>query len=82
MIGYLMMIVAGFAFGYIVPAWPAFVVPLLIPVLLFIGTALSEGADGGLFVRFLIAVVLTLAAIFAGRLVARARGDEPVRGES
>ena len=80
MIGYIVLVLCGFTFGYILPGWPAFL-PLLIPIFLFIGTIANEGLDGALFVRFLLAVVVTILAVIAGRAVATARGDKPVAAD-
>jgi hypothetical protein len=62
MLGYIVLVIAGFAFGYILPGWPAFL-PVVIPFLLFIGTGFNEGFDGGLLVRFLIALVVVILSL-------------------
>ena len=78
--GYIIIALASFAFGYILPGWPAFL-PLVIPILLFIGTGLNEGFDGALLVRFAIALAVVVLFVLAGRAVAAARGDTPASAE-
>jgi hypothetical protein len=77
-IGYVLFALMGFAFGYIVPG-PAAFIPVIVPILLFISTAITEGTDSDLLVRLVIALVVTIGATVLGRVVARARGDAPVR---
>jgi hypothetical protein len=69
-IGYVLFFLAGLGFGYAAPrrwAW----LPLVLPLLLALITALKEGIDGTLLVRFVIALVVTAAGILLGFLLDR-----------
>ena len=76
-LGFILFAVAGFAFGYLVPGKAAFL-PLIIPIILLFVTIVADSPSGSLFVRFVVGLAVTLLGIVAGRMVARARGEEPV----
>jgi hypothetical protein len=75
-LAYILFGLAGLAFGYAIEgqlAWLA----LAIPLLFAIGAAASEGIDGEMVVKVVIALVLTGVCILIGRAIAgpRSRGE-------
>ena len=80
MVAYILFAIAGFAFGYIIPGRWAFL-PVLFPILLAIPTAMSDGVEGHLVFRLILALVITVVAVIAGRMVAHRRDDAPQRSE-
>ncbi len=76
--GFILFALAGFAFGYLVPGKAAFL-PLAIPIILLFVTIAADSPSGSLFVRFLVGLAVTLLGIIAGRMVSRARGEEPIK---
>ena len=74
-VAYLIFFLAGLGFGYAaLGVWKWF--PLAFPILLALAAAASEGVDGTLLVRLLIALVLTAAGVVLGMLLSP---DEPPR---
>jgi hypothetical protein len=72
-VSYVLFFVAGLGFGYAaLGAWRW--LPLALPLLLALYTALGDGVDGVLVVRLLIAVIVTVVGIIAGTMLS---GDEP-----
>ena len=62
---YVLFLLAGLGFGYAaVGGWKLF--PLVFPTLLAIGAFLRDGISAGSFVRFVIAIALTLIGIAVG----------------
>jgi hypothetical protein len=72
-VSYVLFFIAGLGFGYAAHgAWRW--LPLALPLLLALFTALKDGVDGVLLVRLLIAVIVTVVGVIAGTMLA---GDEP-----
>ena len=72
-VSYFLFFVAGLGFGYAaVGAWRW--LPLALPLLLALFTALKDGVDGVLVVRLLIALAVTVVGVIAGTRLA---GDQP-----
>jgi hypothetical protein len=75
-IGFVLFFVTGLAFGFAAPGNFA-LIALAIPVFFALLDATSNGIDGHLVLTFVVAVVVTVAGIFAGRLAAdRIEGRE------
>jgi hypothetical protein len=70
-IAYILFALTGFVFGWAIPSKGAWFVPILIPVIIALPTALKQGADGKFWVSFIVAIVLTVIGIVVGRVVAR-----------
>ena len=72
-ISYVLFFIAGLGFGYAAAGgwrW----LPLALPLLLALFTALKDGVDGVLVVRLLIALVVTVVGVIAGTMLS---GDQP-----
>jgi hypothetical protein len=75
-VSYVLFFIAGLGFGYAaLGAWRW--LPLALPLLLALYTALQDGVDGVLVVRVLVAVVVTVVGIIAGTMLGG--GDQPRR---
>ena len=75
-IGYVLFFLAGVGFGYAAPA-KLKPLPLLFPIVLALGAFLSDGFQGEILVRLLIALVITAVGIVLGGLIdARASRGE------
>jgi hypothetical protein len=75
---YLIFFLAGLGFGYAAAGnlkW----LPLIFPLLLALAAALSEGVDGTLILRFVIALAVTAAGVLLGMLLDP--GEEPQRAQ-
>jgi hypothetical protein len=76
LVPYLLFLLAGLGFGYAAfGAWKW--LPIALPVVLALVTALQDGVDGTLLLRFAIALVLTAAGILVGAMLDRA--ERPAR---
>jgi hypothetical protein len=71
-IAFLLFALTGFVFGWAVRSRAAWIVPIVIPLLIALPTALNQGIDGRFIVDLFVAVLVTVVGIFAGRAVARA----------
>ena len=72
-VSYVLFFIAGLGFGYAaLGRWKW--LPLALPLVLALITALKDGADGTLALRLLIALVVTAAGVLAGAMLDR---DEP-----
>jgi hypothetical protein len=67
-IGYILFFLAGVAFGYAAPGGYKFL-PVLFPLVLALGAFIRDGLQGEIFLRLLIALVLTGIGIFLGLLL-------------
>jgi hypothetical protein len=77
-VAYLLFFLAGLGFGYAAAGiWKW--LPLGFPLLLAAAAALSEGIDGALLVRLLVALVVTAAGVILGMLLAPE--EQPRRAE-
>jgi hypothetical protein len=75
-IGYLLFFLAGVGFGYAAPA-KLKPLPLMFPIVLAIVAFLSDGIQGEIVVRLLIALAVTAIGIVLGGLIdARASRGE------
>jgi hypothetical protein len=62
---YLLFLLAGLGFGYAAAGiWK--LLPLLLPIALAVGAVSRNGTDGGIFVRLLVALVITAIGIALG----------------
>jgi hypothetical protein len=68
-IAYILFALTGFVFGWAIPGWSAYVVPILIPLIIAIPTALKQ-PDGRFVFDVFIALLVTVLGIIAGRVVA------------
>jgi hypothetical protein len=69
-VAYVLFFLAGVGFGYAAPGrwvW----LPLTLPLLLALITALKEGIDGTLLLRLALALVVTAAGVVIGELLDR-----------
>jgi hypothetical protein len=69
-VAYVLFFLAGLGFGYAAPgrwAW----LPLALPLLLALVTALKEGIDGTLLLRLALALVVTAGGVVLGELLDR-----------
>jgi hypothetical protein len=77
-VAYLLFFLAGLGFGYAAAGvWKW--LPLAFPVLLALVAALSEGVDGMLLLRLLVALAVTAAGVILGMLLAPE--EQPRRAE-
>jgi len=79
LVAYLLFFLAGLAFGFAaVGNWKW--APLAFPLALALAAALTEGVDGTLVTRLLVALLVTAAGVLIGALVER-RGQrgQPAR---
>jgi hypothetical protein len=67
-VAYLLFFLAGLGFGFAAPGRSK-LVPFIFPILLAIGAALSNGIDGALILRLIVALVLTGVGIVLGILL-------------
>jgi hypothetical protein len=78
-VSYAIFFLAGLGFGYAaMGVWKWF--PLVFPLLLALSAAASEGVDGTMIVRLLVALVVTAAGVLLGIWLApeeRPRRAEP-----
>jgi hypothetical protein len=75
LIAYALFFLAGIGFGYAADGrWRWF--PLVLPTLLALATALGQGIDGTLLIRFALALLITAAGVLLGQWLAP---DEPPR---
>jgi hypothetical protein len=73
LVPYLLFLLAGLGFGYAAAGgWKW--LPVALPLLLALATALRDGIDGVLVIRLAIALVLTVAGVLLGAMLDR---DEP-----
>jgi hypothetical protein len=77
-VAYLLFFLAGLGFGYAaLGVWKWF--PLAFPVLLALGAAASQGVDGTMILRLLVALVITAAGVVVG--IRLAPQEQPRRAE-
>jgi hypothetical protein len=77
-VAYLLFFLAGLGFGYAaMGGWKW--VPLVFPVLLALVAAASEGVDGTMLVRLVVALVVTAAGVLLG--IWLAPEEQPRRAE-
>jgi hypothetical protein len=74
-IGYVLFFLAGVGFGYAAPP-KLKPLPLIFPLVLALGAILSDGFQGEIVIRLLIALVITVAGIVIGGLIDAATRDE------
>ena len=67
-LAYILFCLAGLAFGYAIEGPLAWVV-LAIPLVFALGAAASQGVDGEMIVKVVIALGLTAACVLAGRAI-------------
>jgi hypothetical protein len=67
-IAYVLFALTGFVFGWAIPGRGAFIVPILIPLLIAIPTALKQ-PDGRFVADLFLALLVTVIGIIAGRFV-------------
>lgn len=71
MLAYILFALTGFVFGWAIPGKTAIIVPIVIPLLIALPTALKQGVDGRFIADLFIALLVTVIGIVAGRMVAR-----------
>jgi hypothetical protein len=77
-VAYVLFFLAGLGFGYAaMGGWKW--VPLVFPVLLALVAAASEGVDGTMLVRLVVALVVTAAGVLLG--IWLAPEEQPRRAE-
>jgi hypothetical protein len=64
-LGYLLFFLGGLGFGYAAPGRLKFV-PFVFPILLALGAAARDGLRGPIFIKLLIALVITAIGIVLG----------------
>jgi hypothetical protein len=64
-LGYLLFFLAGLGFGYAAPGRLKFV-PFVFPILLALGAAALDGLRAPIFIKLLIALVITAIGIVLG----------------
>ncbi len=76
---YVLFFIAGLGFGFAAAGkWKW--LPLIFPLLLFLGAALQDGVDATMLVRLLVAVLVTVAGVLLGALLEqRGERDEHAR---
>ena len=74
-IGYLLFFLAGVGFGYAAPA-KLKPLPLVFPIVLAIVAFLSDGIQGEIVVRLLIALAVTAIGIVLGGMIDAATGRD------
>ena len=67
-VGFILFFVAGIGFGYAAPGGYKFI-PFLFPLALSLGAFVRDGLQGEIFLRLLIALVVTGIGIFLGMLL-------------
>jgi hypothetical protein len=78
-VAYLLFFLAGLGFGFAAPGRGK-LVPFIFPLLLALGAALSNGIDGALILRLIVALALTALGIVLGILLdERSRRQEAAR---
>jgi hypothetical protein len=66
---YVMFFLGGLGFGFAAPgAWKW--LPLAFPIGLFVIAVLQEGAGGTVVIRLIVALLITIAGVLLGALVA------------
>jgi hypothetical protein len=79
-IGLILFAALGLALGYALPgraAWLALLAPIAFALL----TAFSQGVDERLIIVLIVALVITAAAVVAGRLLDRRSAERSAGGE-
>ncbi len=77
LIAYVLFFLAGLVFGAVLPSNWAFAA-LAMPLILGVLSAISNGIDAYLLLTLLLALVVTVAGILAGRvLAARMEANQP-----
>lgn len=71
MLAYILFALTGFVFGWAIPGKTAIIVPIMIPLLIALPTALKQGVDGRFIADLFVALLVTVVGIVAGRIVAR-----------
>ncbi len=74
-IGFLLFFLAGLGFGYAAPA-KLKPLPLIFPIILAIVAFLSDGIQGEIVVRLLIALAVTAIGIVLGGMIDAATGRD------
>ena len=69
-IAYILFALTGFVFGWAIPGISAWIVPILIPLLIALPTALKD-LTGRFVADLFVALLVTVVGIIAGRFVAR-----------
>ena len=67
-VAYLLFFLAGVGFGFAAPG-RAKLIPLIFPILLALGAAMSNGIDAALILRLIVALALTALGIVLGALL-------------
>jgi hypothetical protein len=67
-IGFILFFLAGLGFGYSLDGRAKWI-PLIFPILLGIGALVQWGLDGAIFVKLIIALIVTVAGIVLGTLL-------------
>ncbi len=75
-IAYALFFLAGFGFGFAAPVW-ARILPFLFPLALAGGAIMSDGMQGEIIARLVLALLITLAGVVIGSLtdIATRRGS-------
>jgi hypothetical protein len=73
-LGFFLFFLAGLGFGYALEGRGKWL-PLIFPLLLGIGALVQWGLDGAIFVKLLIALLVTVAGIVLGTLLAQRGGQ-------
>jgi len=74
-IGYLLFFLAGLGFGYAAPGRVK-LLPFLFPAVLALGAFLRDGFQGEIFLRLVIALVVTGVGIALGWMIDQRTGRE------
>jgi hypothetical protein len=70
-IAFILFALTGFVFGWAIPNKAAYIVPILIPLLIALPTAMKQGVDGRFVADLFVALLVTVLGIIGGRVVAR-----------
>jgi len=75
-LGFILFFLAGLGFGYSLDGRGKWI-PLIFPILLGIGALVQWGLDGAIFLKLIIALIVTVAGILLGTVIdARGRQAE------
>jgi hypothetical protein len=73
-LGYIIFFIAGVGFGYSLDGRGKWI-PLVFPLLLGIGALVQWGLDGPIFLKLILALVVTVVGILLGTMLDARRGE-------
>jgi hypothetical protein len=77
-VGFFLFFLGGVGFGFSLESKAKFI-PLIFPLLLSLGAFIQWGLDGAIFLRLIIALIVTLVGIALGTMLS-ARGSGETAG--